>query len=461
MGTAHAEPPPDNAPLALPEDFLAPFDCDVEWEAVTYSDHNPEPSVDFQDADIVGQNVRSSADGTVARVEDEGQESYGRWIVIDHEGDYSTLYAHLDSQSVSVGDSVGQGDIIGTAGNTGDTTGPHLHYEQQLSGEPVRVVLDGEEIPYYGRTPVTSTNCGDDGEDPDPPDPPEPPEPPEPVETTLEGAGPESVANGSPAELSAVLTDESDDPVEGRQVDFVLGSDESEQQCSGDTNAEGLASCSIEFVEQPLNDEGTVPVSAAFAGDDEYAASEDSGALPLEYVTGQAYGLSADVPLLGLPISIDPTPDTGEVRTAGEETEAPECAQSVGAILVNADVLCAEVATQTGPSGVTSTASLEEASIGLPGLPVLGISGVEATSTSSCEEQSGSVDLTLTVAGTPVEIGDAPNVDIDLGVAGTRLVVNEQVEEDGELTVNAAHLTGPGGIDVVIASSTSAAHNCA
>jgi hypothetical protein len=50
---------------------------------------------------------------------------------------------------------------------------------------------------------------------------------------------------------------------------------------------------------------------------------------------------------------------------------------------------------------------------------------------------------------------------VGLGILGTKLVVNEQIKNaDGGLTVNAAHLTGPGGIDIVIASSTAAAHNC-
>ena len=57
--------------------------------------------------------------------------AYGRWVAIKHEGedaDYVTFYAHLDSDSVSKGDKVDQGEKIGKIGNTGNSTAPHLHF---------------------------------------------------------------------------------------------------------------------------------------------------------------------------------------------------------------------------------------------------------------------------------------------------------------------------------------------
>jgi murein DD-endopeptidase MepM/ murein hydrolase activator NlpD len=56
-------------------------------------------------------------------------QGYGRFVVIDHQIDYVTLYAHLDRILVSEGDIVGQGQVIGTVGSTGNSTGPHLHFE--------------------------------------------------------------------------------------------------------------------------------------------------------------------------------------------------------------------------------------------------------------------------------------------------------------------------------------------
>lgn len=141
--------------------FQVPFKCGVTVTAATFSGHSPANSVDFQKSGITGMPVLASAGGTITRVANEGSTSYGRWVEIDHGGGWRTRYAHLSTQSVSVGQAVSVGKQIGTAGATGGVTGPHLHFEQRLNGVAQKAVLHGVAVPYYGHTNFTSKNsCG-------------------------------------------------------------------------------------------------------------------------------------------------------------------------------------------------------------------------------------------------------------------------------------------------------------
>jgi murein DD-endopeptidase MepM/ murein hydrolase activator NlpD len=144
----------------LAVNLRTPFDCGQVWNANTRTNHNPQLAVDFQRTGALRKNVRSSAAGTVTTVRDLGNTSYGKYIVVTHADGWTTLYAHLDSFSVSVGRSVSTGTIIGKVGSTGGSTGPHLHYEQRRNGTVQRVVLNGVHVTYYGNTTITSsTGC--------------------------------------------------------------------------------------------------------------------------------------------------------------------------------------------------------------------------------------------------------------------------------------------------------------
>ena len=64
-------------------------------------------------------------------------KSYGEYIVISHGDGTMTLYAHMQSRAVSPGAQVSQGQVIGYVGSTGNSTGPHLHFEVWLNGKRV------------------------------------------------------------------------------------------------------------------------------------------------------------------------------------------------------------------------------------------------------------------------------------------------------------------------------------
>lgn len=93
---------------------------------------------------VVGKTVVAVKAGTVAistalRNSSGGYRSYGEYVVINHHDGTMTLYAHMlsGSRRVSVGQSVSQGQAIGTVGSTGNSTGTHLHFEVRVNGSPV------------------------------------------------------------------------------------------------------------------------------------------------------------------------------------------------------------------------------------------------------------------------------------------------------------------------------------
>jgi murein DD-endopeptidase MepM/ murein hydrolase activator NlpD len=83
----------------------------------------------------VGTPVRASQSGNVIIAGVTG--GYGNYICIQHGGSMSTCYAHNNSIGVSQGQSVKQGQIISQSGNTGNSTGPHMHFEVRINGSPV------------------------------------------------------------------------------------------------------------------------------------------------------------------------------------------------------------------------------------------------------------------------------------------------------------------------------------
>lgn len=84
----------------------------------------------------VGDTVVAAIDGTVTRVSND-PNGYGLWVELRHENGLSTRYAHLCRQLVTVGARVYAGQPVGLGGSTGNSTGPHLHFETRVNGEAV------------------------------------------------------------------------------------------------------------------------------------------------------------------------------------------------------------------------------------------------------------------------------------------------------------------------------------
>jgi hypothetical protein len=157
--------PSDEEPLGTTDSALStsvfqlPFPCGQVWVGQTRTTHSPVNAVDFNRADDFGDKVVAAARGTVRRVENEGNTSYGRWIEIGHGDGYRTRYAHLSTQVVSVGQKVARGQKIGNVGNSGGSFGAHLHYELRRWGTPIKPMFNGKQALFFGTRNYTSHNC--------------------------------------------------------------------------------------------------------------------------------------------------------------------------------------------------------------------------------------------------------------------------------------------------------------
>ena len=91
--------------------------------------------IDISSGGVYGQPIVASASGTVIVADAGGWGGgYGTWVSIDHGNGFSTVYGHMSSLCVSVGQTVQQGQVIGYVGSTGDSTGPHCHFEVRVNG---------------------------------------------------------------------------------------------------------------------------------------------------------------------------------------------------------------------------------------------------------------------------------------------------------------------------------------
>ncbi len=108
------------------------------WRNISVNGNRFHGGVDF--AASPGTRVVAARSGRVARAGWWG--TYGYVVVLDHGDGSETRYAHLSGFHVAAGDVVRQGDLLGSVGSTGASTGPHLHFEIRLNGSAV------DPLPY-------------------------------------------------------------------------------------------------------------------------------------------------------------------------------------------------------------------------------------------------------------------------------------------------------------------------
>jgi murein DD-endopeptidase MepM/ murein hydrolase activator NlpD len=126
-------------PLAMPVQHATmtqPFGCtavDIEPWSEACSGHHFHSGVDL--AAPLDTPVYAATAGLVTMHRERG--GYGLYIVVERDPQLSTLYAHLDWPLVQPGETVTAGQVIALMGSTGNSTGPHLHFEVRIAGLPV------------------------------------------------------------------------------------------------------------------------------------------------------------------------------------------------------------------------------------------------------------------------------------------------------------------------------------
>ncbi len=160
--------------------FQLPFSCGETWYAYTHPGHadRSQWALDLNRSPIAGgasngfgEPVLASASGQVSRLDKiNTTTANGIFIELNHGNGWHTIYLHLQEASIpsaiEIGSTVEAGQQIGKLGSTGNSTGPHLHYEQRLGSYPnyqtYPVEFNGQRVDYVehpARVPIVSANC--------------------------------------------------------------------------------------------------------------------------------------------------------------------------------------------------------------------------------------------------------------------------------------------------------------
>ncbi len=139
--------------------YQLPFLCQQAWSGGMRARHSPSPNaIDFNRTADEGKPVLAAAAGVVVTANATGRTGYGRYVVLDHGNGESSLYAHLKRVLVKVGATIDQGALLGVVGSTGNSTAPHLHFEQKVGRQVVPAYFSGLS---FSSSTLASTNCPD------------------------------------------------------------------------------------------------------------------------------------------------------------------------------------------------------------------------------------------------------------------------------------------------------------
>lgn len=119
--------------------FIWPLpSCKMVSSGYGYRNGRYHAGVDISGNGVYGKEILAADGGTVVEVNPSGWGGgYGLYVIIDHGGGYRTVYAHCSSINVRVGQKVSQGQLIARAGNSGNSSGAHLHFEIRVNGQSV------------------------------------------------------------------------------------------------------------------------------------------------------------------------------------------------------------------------------------------------------------------------------------------------------------------------------------
>lgn len=132
---------PDTFRISL-EDFCMPTESTKITDVFGYRPRRRRMHYGLDVKVFIGDTIRAAFAGKVRIVKDQGRrKGYGKYVVIRHENGLETVYGHLSRQLVSEDQYVETGEPIALGGNTGRSTGSHLHFETRFLGQPINPAL--------------------------------------------------------------------------------------------------------------------------------------------------------------------------------------------------------------------------------------------------------------------------------------------------------------------------------